>query len=295
MFQTGDEQKIILSEGKCLHVANRMYTIGNIDPYVIGECFTEYASRIEMFFKANDVPEEKKVPLLVTMAGASLYSVAITMCAPDDPGDKSYAELIKLLKDYFAPVVNVVSERYKFRKLKQSPDQSINDYIISLKVQAQSCEFGQFAIDALRDQFVAGVVDHELRTRMLREPNLTLVEACEIARTWETAKLQTMVKHENDMGSDGTEQRFPAEQSMNIQQQVQQFVQKYSGNERRMQDRKHYTHCRRCGCVHDRYVCPAKGSKCLLCGKQGHVWKMCHSKKTIYTENSNLNQDNFHN
>ncbi|XP_049288976.1 uncharacterized protein LOC125766922 [Anopheles funestus] len=280
MSRSGGEDNVTPTLVRCFKVENTMYTIGNIDPYVMGECFTEYASRIEMFFKANDIPEEKKVPILVTMAGASLYSVAVTVCAPDDPGNKTYAELIKVLKDYFSPVVNVVSERYQFRKLKQSSEQSINDYLISLKVQAQSCDYGQFLTDALRDQFLAGVTDHELRMRMLREPKLTLAEACEIARAWEASKLQSDVKEEIDLCTVVNDRGSSVEQPIHARK-----VQQYAWNRRRMINRN----CQRCGCVHNRFACPAKAWKCCMCGKQGHASKMCRTKKKLYMQNLKLN------
>uniref|UniRef100_A0A182VPM5 Retrotrans_gag domain-containing protein n=1 Tax=Anopheles minimus TaxID=112268 RepID=A0A182VPM5_9DIPT len=151
-----------------------------------------------MFFLVNDITDEKETPVLMTMAGASLYATAVKICSPDDHKEKPYKELVKALNEYFTPVENIVSERYQFRKVKQSSDQSINDYIISLKDKAHSCDYGPFLKDALRDQFVAGIKDHELRTRLLRESRIKFADACEIARAWEAAQQQNAAMEEKE-------------------------------------------------------------------------------------------------
>ena len=153
---------------------------GQIEQYVVGENFEEYISRLEMFFLVNDTPDNRKVPVLVTVAGPSLYTIATRLCAPDDPRTKSYANLVKLLKDHLGPTTNVVAERYKFRKCEQLASQSITDFIISLKATAQTCEYAAFLSDALRDQFVAGIRDQSLRKKLLTEPGLTFEKACSL-------------------------------------------------------------------------------------------------------------------
>ncbi|XP_061500449.1 uncharacterized protein LOC133391305, partial [Anopheles gambiae] len=162
------------------------------------------------------------------MAGASLYSVAIKLCAPDDPRDKTYADLVKVLEKHFKPNVNVVSERYLLRKCKQTAEQSIADYIIELKAAAQTCDFGSFLSDALRDQFVAGVYDLELRKRLLKKEDLKFVRACEIARSWEAAQEQNEVMTDRERNVLAAMQKAAKQQPVN-QQRGQQVM------------------CRRCG------------------------------------------------
>ncbi|XP_061512563.1 uncharacterized protein LOC133393118 [Anopheles gambiae] len=236
-----------------------MSQIGNIEPYVMGESFKEYIHRLEMYFTVNDIAVEKKVPVLITMAGASLYSVAIKLCAPDDPRDKTYADLVKVLEKHFKPNVNVVSERYLLRKCKQTAEQSIADYIIELKAAAQTCDFGSFLSDALRDQFVAGVYDLELRKRLLKKEDLKFVRACEIARSWEAAQEQNEVMTDRERNVLAAMQKAAKQQPVN-QQRGQQVM------------------CRRCGKGHDPLNCPARTWKCYVCGKQGHVAKVCRGR-----------------
>lgn len=66
---------------------NKMF--GNIEPFVPGECFTEYQERIDQFFILNDVEEKKKVPLLITKIGPECYKKLKSLFVPDCPTKKS--------------------------------------------------------------------------------------------------------------------------------------------------------------------------------------------------------------
>lgn len=133
--------------------------IGNIEPYVPGENFPEYQERLEQFFELNEVKEEKRVAMLITLIGPETYRILKSLVLPEVPKSKSYKDLVKALTCHFAPSVNIIAERYKFNQCEQSVSESISDFIVALKMCAQSCEFKTFLDDALRDRFVCGVRD----------------------------------------------------------------------------------------------------------------------------------------
>ncbi|XP_040173684.1 uncharacterized protein LOC120906236 [Anopheles arabiensis] len=254
------------------HMKMAMPMFGHMEPFVVGENFDEYENRLQQFFIVNDVEESKKVPVLVTMAGPSLYSMASRICSPDDPCSKSYKDLIKLLKQHLAPKVNVVAERYKYRKCEQAIGQTITEFIIELKASSQSCDFGTFLQQALRDQFVAG----------------------EIGRSWEAAeheckemqgasKLATLKPRTAWKPSE----KMPAKQNRNGPT--------HAGSKPSSERDKN---CFRCGRAHNPESCPAKQWTCYACGKVGHVSSLCRSKNkkklvaelVDATEQMNLNQ-----
>ena len=116
-----------------------------------------------------------------------MYKVASKVCDPEEPRLKPYEKLCELLKAHLSPVVSVVAERFKFRNCLQESEQ-IHEYVIKLKSAAQQCRFGIFLNEALRDQFVAGIRDGELRKQLLRQEDVSFEKATAIARTWEAAK-----------------------------------------------------------------------------------------------------------
>uniref|UniRef100_A0A182S072 Retrotransposon gag domain-containing protein n=1 Tax=Anopheles funestus TaxID=62324 RepID=A0A182S072_ANOFN len=161
--------------------------IGTVEPFVLGESFNEYLSRINVLFEVNEIEAKKQTGLLLTLGGASLYKVASKVCDPEEPKLKPYEKLCELLKAHLSPVISVVAERFKFRNCLQKSEQ-VNEYVIMLKSAAQKCKFGAFLSEALRDQFVAGIKDNELRKQLLREEDISFEKATAIARTWEAAK-----------------------------------------------------------------------------------------------------------
>ncbi|UYV79971.1 hypothetical protein LAZ67_18001230, partial [Cordylochernes scorpioides] len=71
------------------------------------------------------------------------------------PDEKENYEQNKMALDkYFTPHKNVVTERFKFRQRVQKDDESIDNYLISLRELSKSCEFGNLEADMIRDQII---------------------------------------------------------------------------------------------------------------------------------------------
>ena len=71
-----------------------MPTIGKLEQYnEKAEDWCSYIERLEMYFKANDVSDEKKVPVLISSMGPSTYALLKDLLAPALPSTKtSYVE-----------------------------------------------------------------------------------------------------------------------------------------------------------------------------------------------------------
>lgn len=65
----------------------------------------------------------------------------------------------------------------------------MEDFILSVKLQAEYCSFGNFKSLAIRDRIVAGIRDKSLQQRLLNEEALTLDSAEKIIATWEMASV----------------------------------------------------------------------------------------------------------
>ena len=62
------------------------------------DSITAYFERAEVFFQANDIAEDKKVAILLSVIGARSYALLRTLVAPDFPQEKSFGDLKTLLK-----------------------------------------------------------------------------------------------------------------------------------------------------------------------------------------------------
>ena len=103
-----------------------MPTFGRISEFVVeDERISAYLERVELYFGANDIANEKKVAILLSVIGAKTYAVLRSLVAPDQPKDKSFAELKTLLKAHYDPKPLVIAERFRFYRRDQTAEESI--------------------------------------------------------------------------------------------------------------------------------------------------------------------------
>ncbi|XP_062716386.1 uncharacterized protein K02A2.6-like isoform X1 [Aedes albopictus] len=164
-----------------------MALYGTIDPYVPGTSFSNYIEHIEYFFSSNNVPDERKKDLFMTFAGMATFEELKLLYPSTDLKTLSYAEITKKLKERFDKVDNELVSRYKFRCRKQGPSESNENFILAVRLLAESCDFGQFRDTAIRDQLLFGLSDRKLQKRLLSEDELTLKTAERIIKSSEIA------------------------------------------------------------------------------------------------------------
>jgi hypothetical protein len=119
-----------------------------------------------------------------------------------------------------------------------------------LRLIIKTCDFAS-CVDIedslLRDKLVMGCSDSSLKERLLRENNISLGKALDVAHAVEATKRQIV-----EMNSD----------SINV---IQKNV--HQGNEKR---------CSRCGRYHKTFSqCPAQGKQCFRCKAFGHFANLC--------------------
>ena len=89
-------------------VATRMsLCIGILREYAVGDDWEDYTDRLKQYFVANkmdtDEDTERRRAVLLTVCSAPTYSLIKDLLAPAKPSDKSYEELIDLVKRHYHP------------------------------------------------------------------------------------------------------------------------------------------------------------------------------------------------
>ncbi|UYV75014.1 hypothetical protein LAZ67_12002096, partial [Cordylochernes scorpioides] len=103
------------------------------------------------------------------------------------------------LDKYFTPHKNVVTERFKFRQRVQKDDESIDNYLISLRELSKSCEFGNLEADMIRDQIIEKCNNKQLKEKLLQQEYLTLSKTIDIARMLEISRKEIrLLEPQND-------------------------------------------------------------------------------------------------
>lgn len=262
---TGDEY----IDNKTLTV---MPFIGKVNEFTEGsESVENYVERLEQFFTANDIEDEKKVSVFLSVVGSSAYGVIRNLVQPALPKDKTYAQLVELMKSHYNPKPLIISERFKFNKRNQKEGEKVNDYVVELKRLSVHCDFGTFLDDALRDRFVCGLKSETTQRKLLAEDDLTFEGAVKIALAMEMAEKDTVsfsstselvnkVKSKSGKGYPGKKKPSFAESTA-----TKSTV---KGKE-----------CYRCGAKHHPESCTHKSTKCFNCSKIGHLAKKCRKPK----------------
>ena len=165
---------------------------GRIQEYEpVNELFSAYLERVQLFFLANGVEDDKKVPVFLSVVGSKTYSLLRNLVSPALPQDKTFEQLVAILKSHFEPKPLIIAERFHFHRRSQAMEESIGEYLAELRRLSTHCSFGDYLEQALRDRLVCGIRSENIQKRLLAEAELTLKRAVEIAVGMEAAEKTT--------------------------------------------------------------------------------------------------------
>ena len=229
--------------------------------------------RVEIYFAANDVPADRKVPVFLNFIGGTTYAILRNLLAPDSPISKPFSVLVEKLRDHFEPKPSIIAERFKFHRRGQNAGETITVYIAELRRLAVRCSFPrEYLDDTLRDRFVCGLRSESTQKLLLAEKELTLTIALEKAQNLEAAQRDAQVmKGQTSALSIG---RIESRSSSSPHQAS--YSSRGRGQASRGRGRGGQGSCYRCnGKGHLAPDCRFIDSVCHKCSKVGHLAKAC--------------------
>ena len=99
----------------CYEMASPQRVIGSLGDFDSKtDNIVAYVERVSLYFEANDVKDDQKVPVLLTMNGAKTYVTLRSILAPVAQREKTFDELAETLRGHFDQKPLIVGERFKF-------------------------------------------------------------------------------------------------------------------------------------------------------------------------------------
>lgn len=195
--------------------------------------------------------------------------------------------LKKKFEEYFIPKKNLTYERYKFFTARQGSN-TIEQFITSLKNQANNCEFGQEELknELIKTMVIIGINDDAVREKLLQRESDTLEKAIECCILTEAARHQLEdMKIKKEIDAIGKRRMDRQKYS------ARSTVREYTTSQKNI-----IKNCTKCGGHHMLNKCPAFGKICLNCKKLNHFSKVCRlRKKKVDLISNNVTNENLDN
>lgn len=239
-----------------------------------GGKWASYKARFQFFLKTHKVTEDDdKVAQFFTYCGGATYDLVTSLLAPKDPAGNeiTFNDFMKVLDDHFNPTPNEVVEAYKFNKRDQIEGELINQYVAELRRLASTCNYGQSLDRMLRDRFISGIKDVDIRRRLLGQRIFVnfqayVDEALQMEATREGAAILGENLEKASINKIQTKPGKPSYQNMARHEQPSENLRKY------------YKPCYRCHGSHHPKSCEFIDAVCEFCHKKGHIEAACITK-----------------
>ena len=244
----------------------------------LSENWRKWKQRFELYSAAsglNEKDEKIQSATLLHVIGEEALEVYNTFSWSAEGDDQKVSKITERFDDYCNPRKNVTWERHVFNTRNQQPSETIDQYVTDLKTKAKSCEFGVLTDSLIKDRIVCGITDDRTRSRLLREPDLTLQKALDICRANEATA--TQMKLLTSGGGASAEASGIADIDLHTVERSKAQTNKQ---------------CGRCGSRHTwQQSCPAIGAECRKCGRKNHFARACRSKPKIDTIKQEHSED----
>lgn len=265
--------------------------------------WTIHEKRVSQFFIVNNITDgDIKRSLLLNTLTEEAYKLLGNLTVPAEPEDTSYDDIIKYLKEFYAPTRAIFAERYRFYSEKKKEEESLSEWAARCRSLSVHCNFGVHLSMVLRDKFIMGLPGGKVLDRLFAEEETTATfeSVLELARKTETAQMgygvhvptAVHIKTESTEAAEihrmGTVQRNRGGRSRNYQGSRPQW-QRTGGNSRGAMDARNKANenpCKVCGRGnHISQYCRYREYSCDVCGVQGHLRNMCKNANASQPQN----------
>ncbi|UYV71348.1 K02A2.6-like [Cordylochernes scorpioides] len=244
-------------------------------PYSNEKKWETWRESFEIFAIAvnlESMPLVRQRAILKHIAGEKTVMIYKTFHISENDTYPNVKEMLDMLTNHFKPFKNTIQRRNAFFTCVQKERQGIMEFVTELKHQAQECEFENLTQSLIRDRLIIGILDREVKRKLLEDPQLTLPRAISIAVISESTCSQVASLNEQKM-IEKIEKRNWVKDTIRMENAEAGPSGINPRRERRIEP------CKWCGQRRKYGKCPAYGKKCNACGKTNHFSVVCRTKR----------------
>ena len=267
----------------------------HIAPYKIGDSIEHWIESLEDYIVAlvgDNCSAARKLAIMKTTIGEE----AMTAIKNFSSNEKdTFDNLKKKLLSYYKPSMNTSTYRHTFYNMYQEEGEQVEDFVNRLLELARKCQFKFLCTNPdaanqpvyhdrtsefVRDRLIVGLYEDSTRARLMRERDLTLENAIQIAKTAEAAKEQLKQTARSHMSA--SVNTLQKRKNRNYGPQTKSAHSQQNGQfKKEKRDQSVSKCCKYCGKTHVKGTsnCPAYGKECKSCGKRNHFANVCRQKK----------------
>ena len=231
-------------------MASRPHGSRSLGPYSSSkETWVAYCERLEQYFAANDIVDERAV--LLSECGSETYQLIRNLVAPEKPKNKTFDALVKLVTNHLTPPPSLV-QRFHFNTRTQHEGETVEAFLAELRRLLEHSDYGDTLDDMLRDRLIRDV---QVRRQLLAE---TKLKAFEIAQGAELADKHSKAVHKQISSTPSGVNRLANSVPKDFPT----------------------VPCTRCGGRHSPKTCRFEDYICGKCELKGYLAKICRSSET---------------
>ena len=219
----------------------------------------------EIVTRLQEETAEFRTATLLTCIGSEALDVYEGLPFDDDANERQNVEVVlQKFQEFCLGEVNETYESYMFFCRNQDAGETVESYITTLRKIVKTCNFGRLEDRLLRDRVVMGILDENLRSKLLGVRQLDLKQCVDCCRAFESSKHKTKAMTVSQPAHEDlhwVKNRKLTNKTWNQRKPVDNLKKK----------------CMFCGKLHvlDKRHCPAFGKECLKCHRRNHFAEVC--------------------
>ena len=223
----------------------------------------------EIVTRLREETAEFRTATLLTCIGSEALDVYEGLPFDDDANERQNVEVVlQKFQEFCLGEVNETYESYMFFCRNQDAGETVESYITTLRKMVKTCNFGRLEDRLLRDRVVMGILDENLRSKLLEVRQLDLKQCVDCCRAFESSKHKTKAMTVSQPAHEDlhwVKNRKLTNKTWNQRKPVDNLKKK----------------CMFCGKLHvlDKRHCPAFGKECLKCHRRNHFAEVCKQAK----------------